>query len=160
MKIRLLVILIPLLGLIFGYILRKIAPDEAEQGKKYFFRGRQLILFMLMLTLLWITPITFPMSIAFVVGIISAKLLRLRYLYLGIAAVATFTASHEQALLIAALLFLYGLPFGTQMIKKDPRPALAKHAVLYLLPFILLTTPFSSSPLLSAFTAGTLFLRE
>ncbi|MEK6840118.1 MAG: hypothetical protein AABX72_04185, partial [Nanoarchaeota archaeon] len=150
----------PFIGLILGYVLRRIAPEEANQGKKYFIKTQQIILFLLVIVLLWISPLTITTAIAFIVGILIAKLIRFRYLYLGGASVATMMITKETALLVLTLIFLYGLPFGTQVIKKNPTSAVVRHAILFAIPFVLLVTPFASSPLLSPLIAGALFLRK
>lgn len=160
MKARLLTALIPFLGIILGYILRRIAPQEADQGKKYFRKTQQVLLFIVVIVLLWTSPLTITTALTFIVGIIVAKIIRFRYLYLGGASVVTIAMAKETALLILTLIFLYGLPFGTQTIKKNPTSTFVRNAILFLIPFILIATHFSSSSLLSPFIAGALFLRE
>ena len=156
----LLISLFPLLGLVVGYLLRKIASEELQQGKPYFLLLRRVLLFLLTVTLLLAIPLSLPTGIAFIIGIIIAKVLRVRYLYLGCAAVASLSLAPETMLFVIAVLFLYGFPFGTQMITKNPVTSIIKHAIPYLIPFLLLLTLFASHTLLPAFVAGTLFLRE
>mgnify|MGYP001605920179 CR=1 FL=1 len=160
MKTRLLLLLFPLLGLLAGYLLRKIAAEEAEQGKKYFLFTRQILLFIIMILLVRTTSLSLPILGVFLAGIFCAYVIRLRYLYLGMLAVAAFTMTPEWTLLFLSLMILYGLPFGTQLITKKPCAVLGKYIVLYLLPLLLLLTPFATSSLFPVFVAGTLFLRE
>ena len=160
MKTRLLLLLFPLLGLIAGFLLRKIAAEEAEQGKKYFLQTRQLLLFIIMILLVRTTSLSLSILAVFLAGIACAYVIRLRYLYLGLLAVATLTMMPELALLFLALMVLYGLPFGTQLVTKRPYAVLFRHSILYLLSLLLLWTPLATSSLFPVFVAGTLFMRE
>ena len=157
-------VIIPLLGLIFGYILRKIAPEELKQGEKYFLFLRKILLFIIVILLIDKISLSLPIILVFLAGMIPAVFLRLRYLYLGLAIVSALQFPHERMLLILAIICIYGLPFGTQKITNHPAKTIIIHTILYLLPLLILLLPqgifLVQSQWLPVFAAGALFLRE
>ena len=153
-------VLIPLLGLIFGCILAKIAKEEVKMGGRYFLIFRRLILFILVIGLLFLAPFSVNSLVGFLVGFGVSFLLRWRYLYLGLAVFASFQGSVEFLVFMVSMAFIYGLPFGSQMNGKAYLNSIFRCFVLYLIPFVLLFVPFSVGSILPAFAAGTLFLRE
>jgi hypothetical protein len=109
--------------------------------------------------LLYISPWSWKTIAALFMGAVLGYVFRMRYLYLGLAIVSVLAMPQELLLLAAALVFLYGLPFGTHKITKKPIFSMITHIILYGIPFLLLTTPFSLQ-YLPAVVAGALFLRE
>ncbi len=157
---NLLLAFIPILGLILGYLLRKIAQEEVEPGKNYLTSLRKMILFAMVIVLVYNAEISILNMVLFLIGVATARMIRIRYIYIGIATAASLQFDMEMMILLIALASIYGLPFGTQMIKKDAIKTIIKNAVLYGLPFLLLLTHLSNNNLISIFAAGTLFLRE
>ena len=160
MDTRFFLLIIPLVGLIFGFLLRKIAPEEVAPGRRYFLLLQRTLLLLICLLLLWMSPFSLVSLLVFLVGFGLSFFLRVRFLYLGLVMLASLSMSLDIAFLITSLTLLYSLPFGTQMKTKDPVRAVIFHAVLYFLPFLLLLMPVTLPPFFLAFVAGTLFLRE
>lgn len=133
-----LVPIICFLGILVGVILKKIAKEEVKFGKfgsRYFvWMERIILLFIILATLrfvdvLWLV-VLFAI-IGFVLGIFISE-----YLFLGLALVFGFFLGGEVLLLIAALVFLYGLPFGSVLRKLKWKHSFL--AVLFFAPFLLL----------------------
>ena len=160
MLINIFLVIIPLLGLILGYILRKIAQEEIEPGRNYLTFLRKIILFAMVILLLYNAEISILNMVIFLIGIVIARMIRIRYIYIGIAIVASLQFDMEMMILLTALTSVYGLPFGTQIAEKRWQTALARHAILYILPLLLMWIPLPYQSWLPAFAAGTLFLRE
>ncbi len=146
-------------GLFVGSLLRRIAPEEVSVGRHYLFFFQYALLLGLVLSLLYPLTFTFPHLLSFALGFVASFLLRLRYLYLGLALTAAFSHSLPLSLLAGSLVFLYGLPYGSIQVS-DHVSFYFRLAFFFVLPFLLLAFPFSSSSLLLAFSAGTLFLRK
>lgn len=134
--------IIAFLGLIVGNIIAKYTKEEIEQGKVYFYASKRLILFILAvilsLTFLW----NMNALIFFIMGLIASRILRLPYSWLGIALVASINP-----LLIATLIFVYGLIDGTS------NKTIIKNALAFFIPFSLILTN-TPADLLTKFAAG------
>ncbi len=123
--------LIALSGLFFGYILTLIAQEELSFGKKYFILVKRLIFLIITLVVLiffWRNWMYFSL---FLIVSMSVFSLQLNYAYwwmellnysllMGSYLVMEFIvdADISSKLLIASLIFLYGLPAGTLIFSK------------------------------------------
>lgn len=130
-----LVSLIAFTGLIFGIILRKIAAEEIEPGKKYFIIAQKLLLFIMVFAFLYYIKINILSVLLFVIGYLLSYLMKYRYLYLGIASLLSLLIKSEFPIIINSIIFLYGLPYGSLM-KEDKK--IIQNAVLYVIPLTLL----------------------
>ncbi|PIN75451.1 hypothetical protein COV17_03870 [Candidatus Woesearchaeota archaeon CG10_big_fil_rev_8_21_14_0_10_36_11] len=126
MSLSLLPLLFSITGILFGYILARIAPEELNSGKKYFIllqhvlyglivilTGYYLYNVNLVILFVWV-------SIAVAFFILKLKI-KTKYKEIGsyiIFAVPYFiNTSQTFQLLLVTLIFLYGFPFGT-LLKK------------------------------------------
>ncbi len=150
-------VLIPLLGLIAGYVLGKVTAEEREQGTRYFSMLRKALLIVLALLLFSTTLWNWMTGVLLLVGGLTGYLIKLHYLYLGSAVMIALSQSLEMKVTILSLAFLYGLPYGAQLTTKEPVKVICHDMVLYTLPLLLLLTPISTS-YVQAFIAGALFL--
>lgn len=136
--------LIAFLGLPIGKIIGYYTKDELEQARVYFYAAKKLILFILAvilsLTFLW----NINALIFFIVGILAAKLIKLTYLWLGLAQAVSLTP-----IIPASLIFTYSLIKGSQ------EKSFIKEAISFFLPFSLLLTQIPID-LLTKFAAGAL----
>lgn len=134
--------IIAFLGLIVGNLIAKYTKEEIEQGRVYFYASKRLLLFILAvilsLTFLW----NANALIFFIIGLIASKILKLPYSWLGLALVASINP-----LLIATLIFVYGLIDGTS------NKLITKNALAFFIPFSLLLTN-APADLLTKFAAG------
>ena len=113
MLTRILIAGIAFLGLLVGYLLTFLAKEEIKPGKKYFVILERAILIILALVLLsqvWTSP---AFIIPLIIGLLVGYFLKVRYLYLGLALAASITLSTEFFVLVASLIFLHGLPYGS-----------------------------------------------
>lgn len=144
-------------GLLVGMLLRHLASEEVAAGARYLRAFQYALLFLLMILLLSRASLSFPVLLSFALGFTLSFLVRIRYLFLGLALAASLSQPLFFVLLVGSLIFLYGLPFGSLFPLNVP--SIVFTAVLFVLPFALAWVPFSSD-LLLAFSAGTLFLRQ
>ena len=122
---QLLVLLISLTGIIFGIILAKIAPEELSAGKKLFLIIKRtlfiliffLVNYYLIQKIFIIIPFTILMIILFVMELKTNNILYEIATYLLFIIPYFFIAEQSIQLLLASLIFLYGLPTGT-LLKK------------------------------------------
>ncbi|MBT4935917.1 hypothetical protein HOL21_01925 [Candidatus Woesearchaeota archaeon] len=115
-------LLFSLTGIVFGYILACIAPEELDVGKKYFVIG-QHVLYTLIVILsgYYIFQISSIACIVWILVAITFFILKMKlknkYTEVGsyiIFAVPYFiNADRTFQLLLITLIFLYGFPFGT-----------------------------------------------
>lgn len=165
----LLVSLLSFLGLIFGVILAIFTKEELKPGSKYFNMLIKIILItiLLFLSLKLLYNSLFPTLVAFSIGIISSILFRKNYLYFGILIFTVSFYEKEFFSFILALIFLYGLPFGTIIATnninkiKKVYPILISNFILFIIPSIILVLESISSQyksLLLAFSAGAILV--
>ena len=147
---NILVVVIAFLGVVVGYILSKFTKEEIKPGRKYFIWLKKIILFILAIALLYNVWGDYWVLIGWVVfGFIVAFLINL-YFFLGLALFSSFSISNDFVLLVAALVFMFGLPFGSLMKKLD----ILEGALLFALPFILVFFSNVNTNLFSAISAG------
>lgn len=150
-----LVVLIVFLGLVAGFILGKYTKEELKY-KRYFNLLKRLLLFVLVIALLYYAW-EFYAVFAFVVGVLVSFLIRKLYLYFGLALFLSFLMSKEFILLIASLIFIYGLVYGSFLRKKK---LFIYNLILFLAPFLLFFAKdfvLNYLYLFLAFTSGALF---
>lgn len=130
---EILVLLLSLSGLLFGLALAYIAPEELKAGKKYFLWLKRILFIVIAVVIadqlaspfpkkiiLWIILIIFLLAsvILFILNLIKKKhfqetFSREIFNYILFFIPYFFMGSTEGKLLIASLIFLYGLPAGT-----------------------------------------------
>jgi len=133
------------LGLFAGIVLARLAKEELQEGRKYIEVFRKLLLLLIFISAIGYAAIYENMlntvlGIAF--GFIALKIKKERYdyIFLGIIATATVMIQSQAIIfLISALIFLYGLPYGSMM--KHNLQNIAAHSIAFFLPFLLLIMP-------------------
>ncbi|MEK6974454.1 MAG: hypothetical protein AABW41_04435 [Nanoarchaeota archaeon] len=163
-----LVSLIGFFGLIFGMVLGFLTKEELKPGKKYF----HLLLNLALLSLIFIliTKILsnlFISAIFFLLGILVGYFFRKNYLYFGIAIVASIIIDANLMVLLAGLIFLYGLANGALLTEanlnrhKKIYPIIVSNLVLFALPFAFIAMDEGIKQhyyILFAFSAGALIM--
>jgi len=97
--------IISLLGQYIGYILASKTKEELKEGEKYF-----KLTFSILLLIIGIYSLIISFNIILlIIGLILGFLIRKEYLYFGLISNAIF---------IASLIFIFGLPYGTLKYKK------------------------------------------
>ena len=122
-----LVLLFSLTGIIFGLILAFIAPEELKIGKKYFLLLKRIIfvlIFFLINYYLYLAenyylliPFTILAVVLFIIGFVQKKPIYELFNYLIFVVPYFFVTDNQFKLLLATLIFLYGLPTGTLLRK-------------------------------------------
>ena len=125
------ILLISLLGILFGYLLAKIAPEELKDGRKYFLLMKKILFVALFLIInyyflinksySYLVTFTILCIILFLIDLkLNLKLkLKLKSQYMEIANYIVFIIPYflipqiNFQLLIASLMFIYGFPIGT-----------------------------------------------
>ena len=144
-------------GVFFGKLLRKVAYEEVKFGEKYLLNFQHFILFILALSLVYFADFNPWFIVLFVLGFIASFLFRKKYFYLGLALVAA-SFSQESLILVASLVFIYGLSFGS-LSKKLLSSSIYFVIALILASLLLFNLPSANNYLLY-FIAGSLFLRH
>jgi len=116
-----------LLGIVFGYLLGKIAPEELKPGNKYFilFKRIMFILVSLFVIVYFIQYVSIVITLIFVLLaiVIFVLLLKMKNEWLEILPFVLFLSAvifHSEQnfyLVLSSLIFVYGLPVGT-LIRK------------------------------------------
>ena len=122
-----LVLLFSLTGIIFGLILALIAPEELKAGKKHFILLKRtifVIIFFLVNYYLYLAenyylliPFTILAIVLFIVEFVQKKPIYELFNYLIFVVPYFFNVEKRFQLLLATLIFLYGLPTGTLLRK-------------------------------------------
>lgn len=116
---QILVILVAYTGFGAGYALRRIAPEEVRDGRKYFLILEKLLLVAAFVPALYVSIVSFSLFwlLICLIGLITALYARGRYkiaalaLVLGLLIVST--QNSPLYALEASMVFLYGLVGGT-----------------------------------------------
>jgi len=151
---KFLIPIISFLGSIIGIALKKLAKEEIKFGKfgpKYFVWMKRILLLIIILTTLSFTENYFLLIPTIIAGFIIAIFLS-EYLFLGTALTFAFSKSNEILILIASLIFLYGLPYGSML--KRIRKEHIYIAVLFFIPFLLLLTNINQDFLIGFIAGG------
>ncbi len=136
---------IAVLGLAVGAVLAKVSPEEMKPGKKYFSFLRKLMLTAFLVVLALYSN---GMWQYILIGLVIGFFIRLNYLYFGL---AMASASGNLLFLVAALIFLYGIPTGSLMVEKSVfRPLVILITLIaFFLPFLLKLITLSSPVVMS-----------
>ncbi len=148
MKWEFFVPLISFFGLVAGIILARISPEEMKQGKKFFKVMRLAVLFMLIVMLLYYSNLNLLML---AIGLSIGFFIRLGYLYMGVSLAGALLASRDAFFMIASLVFIYGLPYGTllESRRKINVRKLLLSGMTFAAPFFILLFPLEPSYILS-----------
>ncbi len=112
---NLLIAFLVFLGVVFGRILRSLAKEEIKPGKKYFNSFGKLILAILVLVFLY-SNFSLLCFVGIIIGFLASFFFKEIYFYLGLGVFFSFLISKEYSLLVASLIFIYGLFYGTLKI--------------------------------------------
>ena len=159
-----LIIVIAFLGLVFGILLSKHVKDEIIDGKKYLHWFEVLILIILSISLFYYS-FNLIGFISFFIGIIISFLLKRVYFYLGLALFLSFLINVNYLALIASLVLIYGLFYGSlNGVKvKNKVNFLIFELILFLVPFLLFFVKdfvVDNIFYFLGFTAGALLLKK
>lgn len=133
------IVIVSFIGLIVGMVIALYTKEELKPGEKYFTWFKRTVLLWIILLFVYYSrnELLFLM-----IGLIAGFMFRLNvYLYLGIALASSFMIMQE--LIVASLIFLFGLPYGTLKAKGNlgirhlKKPAV-KHAAYFFMPFLIL----------------------
>ena len=152
-----LIFLIPIivfLGLVTGKIFGKYIKDEIKQYNNYLILAKKILLIILVVICLYFLKFNLLNLVLFIFGFIFGFVFRSRYFYLGFLLALSFLISKEIMLLIASIILIYGIFYGS-LSKKW----ITINFILFLIPFLLLLFNINYEPFL-AFVAGALFLKE
>ncbi len=153
-----LIAVLALSSLLIGFLLNKVARDEIKPGRKY------------LLLLQTITSVAVTVGIAaeispslsayviasFITGLLVSLFLRIRYLSLGISAFASASVQSQLFLFICLATFLYGLPTGSLIARRQTKAILTR-SIMFLVPAAILLFDLSQyASYLLAFSAGSL----
>ena len=155
---NILITLIAFVGLLIGKLLGFFVKEEIEQGKRYFLWARRLIALGLAIALMFNLSLGLHSAVGFIIGILMALFLNMRYFYLGLALLMAYAFGSNLVLLVASLIFLYGLVYGSLY----PEKTLIAF-VFYLIPMIFILFKdilYSYSDLVNGFLTGAILLLE
>jgi len=124
-------IIISLLGCLFGFILARYTKEELRKGVFYFRLLEILIILILILVILLSSDFNL---LLFIMGILIGLMLRFEYLYFGF--VLVFPFSNDVLFLLSALIFIYGLPYGSLIYYNKKIKYLIWSVILFFIPFV------------------------
>ena len=158
--------LIAFLGLLAGIIIAFYTKEELESGKKYFDFMIKIIVFLIIITAIYQFKKNYMiLAVFFILGLLAALIIRKNYLYLGMLLFASYSFGIGYLSIMACLIFLFGLPFGTLISfnnlkhKKKIYYISISSFILFYLGLIVLYNPiFQYSPFVMAFGSGALFI--
>ena len=134
--------LISFLGVVFGGLIANFTKEELKSGEKYFrvlciLLMSIIITFVLYSTLILNTKNLIYFALVLLFGAIIGLYLRIKYFYFGLAFALT-AISKQNFLLLASLVFLFGLPYGSLLFlgKKFKKEAVIS-AILFFSAFFL-----------------------
>jgi len=122
------------LGLLFGYILGRIAPEEIKPGKKIFRSLKDIILLLVFGLVLFFVPLDILMLVFVVVGFLLGFFIRDYYFYFGV--VVWSMVDLFSGVLVAVLVFIFGLVEGT--FKYKDYSLFFKKLFYYVVPVVLI----------------------
>ncbi len=153
-KLTYIVPLISLLGIFFGIILKKIANEEIKFGKfgaRYFVWMKRIILLFIILIIMYYTENIPLVIITAILGLI-LSVFTTEYFFLGTALAFGFLLSGEIFMLLASLVFLYGLPYGS-MVRRFQKEHIIV-ALLFFLPFLFIFIDIDTSLMIGLGSGG------
>jgi hypothetical protein len=153
-SLEFLIPIIVFLGLIVGILINKYIKEEVKQYNNYLIFGKRILLLILVIIALYFLKLNLLNLILFILGFIFGFIFRSRFFYLGFLLALSFLISKEVMLLIASIIFIYGIFYGAL----NKKWIIIKF-IFFLVPFSLLLFNINYEPFL-AFVAGALFLKE
>ena len=136
-----LLIIISFIGLFFGVFLAINSPEEMKPGRKYFYFLEEILLLIIIGLVASTIKFSLVSGLILLGGIVLGSLLKKEYLYFGLIIFSLFASSLW--IYLIALIFLYGLPYGT-LIKihyKHYAWLLIENVAFFFLPAIILISP-------------------
>ena len=114
-------LLFALTGIIFGVVLAYISPEEVMPGKKYFFWLKKLLFIGILITIIYysfndLLLLIIPVLIV-LISVFNLKFKR-NYFELGYYVLFSIFYLLVSPVLLAVLIFIYGLPTGTLLLRK------------------------------------------
>lgn len=153
--------IIAFLGLVIGIILANRTKEELKAGKKYFVLLERIVLFVLIIFLLYRVSFSFLVILGFFLGFVFFYKLGKIYFYLGLVVLLSSLISESFLVLITALIFIFGLAYGTLSYSKK-KIIFGYDLIYFLTPLILLVAKgFVSNNIevFLSFCAGALFFK-
>ncbi len=131
---EILVLLISLAGIIFGLVLSYLAPEEFSSGKRYFLFLKRVLLgiILIFVNYTFLTSSNYLIMSIFTVFMVGLFVLEMNWFKISLAKSQQiveisnylififfyfFLAEQQSQLVLASLIFLYGLPAGTLLRK-------------------------------------------
>ena len=154
-KLIYLVPIIALFGILVGFILKRIANEEIKFGKfgsRYFIWMKRIILLLIIIIALYFTENITLVIVTAVLGFILSIFVN-EYLFLGTALLLGFLTGKEILILLASLIFLYGLPYGS-MLRRFAKEHL--FILLFFVPFSLLFVDIDPAVIIGFSSGGLL----
>lgn len=143
-------------SMIIGRYLRRLAKDEMKIGEKYFLLLDRILLLLISLMLILFSSGNWLILLTFFLGLFIGQMFKQKWFYLGLGLASSAFISVEATILMASLIFLYGLIKGTL------HDNISKKLVFFIPLLLLLANNFMAEYgfLASGLAAGALFLRE
>lgn len=132
-----LVIIITFLGLIVGKIISYYTKDEYDSGLKYFKLLEKVLIGLLVVVLLF-SKLSLILFLYILIGIIIGVFIREIYLFLSIALLSVLFLSNEIILLVASLIFFFGIVYAS--VRKIEIKNIILNGIVFFIPFVLLLT--------------------
>ena len=148
--------IISFIGLLIGILLAKLSPEELKPGKKYFILLKKIILIAIVISIIYYSKLSlFGLFIGAFIGYFFKK----EYFYFGLALVVSLQLTKFN-ILLASLIFIYSLPYGT-LLKKNIIKEININLALFLLPLLFLINNLylSYDSLLSSFIISALIVK-
>ncbi|MBS3163649.1 hypothetical protein J4427_03080 [Candidatus Woesearchaeota archaeon] len=123
--------LLSFIGILIGILIAKYTKEELKQGKKYFLWIERASLILILLVIAF----NFKLSWLVLIGLMAGYFIPVQYLAFGL-----ILTSFEN-IIIACLIFIYGLPYGS-LINKDKTKRVLKELILFIIPALLLINNF------------------
>ena len=130
-----LVILVAFLGLLAGKIIFYYTKDEYKSGLKYFRLIEKILIGVIVLVLLFSKP-SLWLFVYVLIGIVVGFFVKKVYLFLSLGLLSVLMLSNNLILLVAVLVFFFGIVYGTVRQIKVKRIIL--NALIFFIPFLLL----------------------
>lgn len=143
--IKLLIFALSFLGLIAGVVLSFFTKEELKPGKKYFMLLEKAVVLAISLVIVFYIGEHYPF---FFLGFLAGIIFRRVYFYFGL---ALPLASSSLSVLLASLVFVFGLPRGTLLASKLKKKKIKKEVIISGIFFLiagLIAYFFSYEPLL------------
>ena len=153
-----LAVIVAFLGFFVGMLIAYFSKEELVKGKKYFRYFRKIMLIAIGVA---ITYYAWGNPFYFIAGMICGYFLKGYYFYIGMALALIF--GKEPFILLASLVFIFGLPHGTLIFKEffKERKKLYRiiffNMLLFVIPFLIFSE-VKHYPLLM-FSAGGLIIQ-